>query len=133
MNNKSGFTLLEVLIALLILGVGIVATMQLFPQALTQSRMAAERTQSAAVATSHLNKLQGCSSPEQFFQWLSGVNTLHTLDGVNEVYRIYGAMYEGLGASMQQMSGMPDTFRVTFSIRMSDDRNETFVTYITRR
>ena len=129
MNRQSGFTLLEVLISLLILGVGIVATMQLFPRALTQSRMAAERTQSATVATSELTKLQGMSTPEQFLNWVSTINTMHTLSETDAAY----AMYSGLGASMQQMPGMPDTYRVTFSVRMSDDRDETFTTYVTRR
>lgn len=134
MIKQSGFTLLEVLISLLVLAVGIAAAMQLFPHALTQSRMAAERTQSAAVATSWLNQLQGMSRPEQFFNWAANVNALHTLSQVSSVYGEYdSALYQGLGASVQQLAGSPDTYRVTFSVRMSDDRDETYVTYVTRR
>lgn len=133
MKRKNGFTLLEVLISLLILGIGIMAVMQLFPASLRQARAAAERTQATTTATSEFNRLQGLSSPPQFHKWVKSVNTLHTLSEINAMYEAYGSLYEGLETNIEQIAGMPDTYRATFSVRMSDGRLETFTTYVARR
>ena len=55
---ESGFTLLEVVIALTILAVGIMAVMSLFPASLAQQRVAAERTVIAALARTQLSEVR---------------------------------------------------------------------------
>ena len=126
MRRNDGFTLLEVLIALAILGVGIMAVMQLFPTSLRQSRIAAERTVITNLANSELSNLRAIDLNTQFTSWKER-NTFHTLD---EVERIY-ALYEGWHSVVHRVPGSVDMYRVTFSIERSDGRTETFVTYVT--
>lgn len=128
MKPNGGFTLLEVLVALAILAVGIIAIMQLFPASLTQSRVAAERTAATTLANSELSRLRAFDISKGFDAWLTQ-NTLHPL---NETERAY-ALYEGWYTTVHRTAGNPDTYRVTFSVQMMDGRYETFVTYITPR
>lgn len=126
--SSGGFTLLEVLIALAILAVGIVAAMQLFPASLRQSRMAAERTAAANLANSELSRLRAIDVGNDFSSWLdrNGLDLLSTTE------RAY-ALYNGWSTTVQRTAGLSDTYRVTFSVQMLDGRRETFVTYVTRR
>jgi prepilin-type N-terminal cleavage/methylation domain-containing protein len=128
MKTNAGFTLLEVLVALAILGVGIIAAMQLFPMSLRQSRMAAERTAAANLANSELSRLRGLDVGGNFESWLSR-NTLQPLTSIQQTYALYNGWY----TSIQRMGGDTDTYRVTFSVQMMDGRREIFVTYVTRR
>ena len=66
MRDRRGFTLLEVLIAVAILGVGIVAVMQLFPASMRQTQVANERTAATAVANSELSRLRAARSVQRF-------------------------------------------------------------------
>lgn len=128
MRQNSGFTLLEVLIALGILGVGIIAVMQLFPASLTQSRIAAESTVITNVANSELGRLRAIDLRSDLSSWTDR-NTFHTLDSIERIY----ALYEGWQSVVHRVPGAPDTYRVTFSVQLADGRVETFVTYVTAR
>lgn len=126
-QRAAGFTLVEVIVALTILTVGIVAIMQLFPASLTQSRVAAERTVVASLAKTELGKVRAGGVGQQLQNWVVE-NALHTL---TEAQRAY-ALYEGWRATVQRIGGDVDLYRVTFSVRMFDGRDEKFVTYITQ-
>jgi type IV pilus modification protein PilV len=127
MRHRDGFTLLEVLIALAILTIGIVAAMQLLPYSLRQSRAAAERTAAAHLANSEMSRLRAMDIGQQegFRQWLN-LNTLRAADASYD-------LYSGWSTTVQRMGIDSDTYRVTFSVQMLDGRRESFVTYVTRR
>jgi len=125
MKEKGGFTLLEVLIALAILTVGIVAAMQLFPYSLRQSRAAAERTAAAHLADSQISRLRAMDIGQDFSQWVDK-NTPFQPGSADD-------LYSGWSTTVQRTGINTDTYRVTFSVQMLDGRRENFVTYITRR
>jgi len=128
MRQKDGFTLVEVLVALAILTIGIVAAMQLFPASLRQTRAAAERTAAAHLANSELSRLRSIDVGQDFTRWLDR-NTLDTLSATERSY----ALYNGWSTTVQRVGASTDTYRVTFSVQMLDGRRESFVTYVTRR
>jgi prepilin-type N-terminal cleavage/methylation domain-containing protein len=140
MNSRHGFSLLEVLIALLILGVGVMAVMQLFPPSLYQARLSTERVPTAAWADRELNILRSwglalnagdTNSPGMAMPW--------PVDYTTGVQTAWGNMY--LQYNIQSL-GVPDVvrkagqiyymYRVTLAVPMIDGRYEKFVTYISK-
>jgi prepilin-type N-terminal cleavage/methylation domain-containing protein len=122
--KDQGFTLLEVLIALTILAVGIMAVMQLFPASLTSAREAVEDTVSAELADSHLGKVRAAGG-DRLMRGLSSIDTVYSAQAVynsfqSNVQRLRGA--DGVGLQ-----------RVTFRVDMPDGRQQTFVTYVTNQ
>ena len=63
MNNRKGFTLIEVLVALAILIIGILAVFLLFPSALRLARTAAERRIVSEDARSILGRARAAGAP----------------------------------------------------------------------
>lgn len=128
MKKNRGFTLLEVLIAVAILGIGILAVMQLFPSALTQSRIAAQRTVATELASSQAATLRTMDlSPGTIREWLRN-NAARTLTESERIYE----MYDGWQSTAERIPGPTNTYRVTLRVNMPDGRIETFVTYVTR-
>lgn len=123
---EEGFTLLEVIVALSILIIGIVAIMQLFPQSLLQARIAAERTITAELANSVLGQIRA-SSAEALF-------TNKIPSSFLSVYNMYG-LYSGYNTTIERLNGASDVFlhRVTFTVTFPDGREETFVTYVAQQ
>ncbi|HEX73498.1 MAG TPA: prepilin-type N-terminal cleavage/methylation domain-containing protein, partial [Candidatus Hydrogenedentes bacterium] len=101
-TSRGGFTLVEVLVALLILGVGIVAIMRLFPMSLQQSHRAAQRTTVAQLARTELGRVRagGVFSQDQFQPWMRDWAQQNALFSLTEAQRAY-SMYEGWSASVQ--------------------------------
>ncbi len=126
-RQTAGFTLLEVMVALTILAVGIIAIMQLFPTSLRQSRIAAERTTVASLARTELGRVRAGGVGDRLASW-AAENALKELSDVQRSY----AMYDSWRATVQRIGGEVDLFRVTFSVKMIDEREEKFVTYVTR-
>ena len=142
MRVRHGFTLLEVLIALLILGIGIIAVMELFPPSLFQARLATERVSTAHWADKELSTLQarGLMGPRDELGWP------RTLDPSDAALRFVStALGEAHLQYCVQPMGLPDIVRpryqttpiyalhrVTLSVPMIDGRREAFVTYITK-
>lgn len=139
MNKKKhdAFTLLEVLVALTVLIVGIVAVMQLFPASLIQARMAAERTISAGLANSHLDEIRASGASELFNGNLPmGLfSSFANIYGVYEVYDVGGGLYQDFSATVARLSGASEVYlqRVTFTVTLPDGREETFVTFVTEQ
>lgn len=126
MNNRAGFTLLEVIVALTILAVAIIAILQLFPISLSQTRTAAERTTVASLARTELGKVRAGGVGGPLESWAAQ----NALKQLTETQRAY-ALYEGWRSTVQRVGGDVDLFRITFRVRMFDGREEEFVTYVT--
>jgi prepilin-type N-terminal cleavage/methylation domain-containing protein len=122
----SGFTLLEVVVALTILAVGIIAIMQLFPTSLRQSRIAAERTTVASLARTELGRVKAGGVGNHLDTWATE-NALRELTKAQQAY----SLYESWRSTVQRVEGSVDLFRVTFTVKMFDGREEKFVTYVT--
>ncbi|MCC6144036.1 MAG: prepilin-type N-terminal cleavage/methylation domain-containing protein [Candidatus Hydrogenedentes bacterium] len=130
MQRHQGFTLLEVMVALSILALGILAIMQLFPVSLRQSRIAAERTVVASLAKTELSKVKAGGVGNQLQEWAER-NALRTISGVEQAYTLYDSWRSTVQRVQGSALGTVDLFRVTFAVRMLDGREETFVTYVT--
>lgn len=127
-SRNSGFTLIEVLVAVAILGVGIMAVMGLFPQSLRAARAAAERNDAATAAGSALSQLRALDNISEMRAWINK----NTMDGLTAAEAVY-AIYDDAGASVTRLPGTNDVFRVTYRVKMTDGRYESFVTYVTER
>ncbi len=146
MNRRTGYSLLEVLIALAILMIGIIAVYRLFPMSMRAARLADEKIVASELASSRLGRLRstGAMGPV--------LNSLNLYDGLGfpllndggfpladthyaqllaaagDVY----ALYEGYTTTLQRLRGASEIYyqRALFSVQMPDGRDETFVTYI---
>ena len=128
-RSRYGFTLLEVLVALTILAVGILGVMRLFPMALVQQRRAAERTVIASLARTQLSEVRTGGVGTALNSWIQN-NAFHVLDQAARGY----TLYESWRSSVTRMGQSDvDLYRVVFTVRMNDGREEEFVTYVTER
>jgi len=59
--KKNGFTLVEILIALTILGIGLVSVLAYLPSALDASKKAADMTTAALIAQKHIEEIKSAS------------------------------------------------------------------------
>jgi prepilin-type N-terminal cleavage/methylation domain-containing protein len=135
MNRTHGFTLLEVIVSLTILAVGIIAVMRLFPMALQNTHKAAEQTTVASLARMELGRARasGVYNQVSFSSWVRDWANANAAMMIQEAQRAY-TVYSGWNTSVERVGGgMPgvDLYRVTFSVRLFDGREEKFVTYIT--
>jgi type IV pilus modification protein PilV len=109
-RKNEGFSPVEVLIAMGILAIGIMAVVRLFPAGLAFSRQAQEKTIAAELAENSLARMR-----------MAGAGNLL---GVAQSGYLYGgiaqanAQYLGMGAHVD-------------SVDMADGRRENFVTYVT--
>lgn len=128
-HQNQGFTLVEVIVALTILSIGIIAIMRLFPTSIQQTRIAAERQQASFLAKTELGKLRSGGVGPQLTSW-AAENAFRNL-------AVSGGNYEGLYKSwtstVKRVSGEVDLYSVTYNIEMFDGRRERFVTYITEQ
>jgi prepilin-type N-terminal cleavage/methylation domain-containing protein len=132
-TDHKGFTLVEVLVALTILGVALIAVMKIFPESIKQTRKAAERQQVSFLAKTELGKLRA-----------GGVGPLLTGWAANNAYRNPAAaggtyfdpvpgLYKSWTSTVKRISSDVDLYRVTFNVEMFDGRRERFVTYVTEQ
>lgn len=137
MKAKHGFTLIEVLIALSILIIGIVAAMKMFPISLERARLAAEKEVASRLADDRLSRLRIAGARSLFlsdFDLNRTALSLSAVDAINNMYTNYN-LYEGYNTTVQRMGGAAEVYlqRVNFSVSMPDGRSETFVTYVTEQ
>jgi len=125
-TGNGGFTLIEVLVAMGIMGIGIIAVMQLFPSALRQARAATDQRAAASLAESELNRMLAITRTENFVTWAQ-------LKELENTRTESDSRYKGLRTQVQCMPGAPNVYRVTLSIEMNDGRRETYMTCVTRR
>ena len=128
-GRSAGFTLLEVIIALTILAVGILAVIRLFPMALTRQRVAAERTVVASLARTTLSEVRTGGVSSMINEWLAR-NSYHVIEQAARGY----TLYDSWRADIMRTGGSDaDLYRVVFSVRMHDGTEQEFVTYMTER
>lgn len=130
-RGSGGFTLIEIMVALTILALGIVAVVQLFPRGLEQSRIAQERQVVASLAKTELGRVKVGGVGDPLVEWAEQ-NALRQLGLTERAY----ALYEGWRSSVQRLGGNVgggdvELYRVSFFVRMIDGRDEKFVTYVT--
>jgi prepilin-type N-terminal cleavage/methylation domain-containing protein len=127
-STQAGFSLVEVIVALTILAVGILAIMQLFPSSLRQTRKAAERTSVASLARTELGRVKASGVGDTLTRWAEA-NAIRQFNAAEQAY----TLYESWRSSVQRVPGGVDLYRVTFNVRLYDGSEEEFVTYVTRR
>ncbi|MFA6243044.1 MAG: prepilin-type N-terminal cleavage/methylation domain-containing protein [Candidatus Hydrogenedentales bacterium] len=133
LNERVGFSLVEVLVSMAVLAVGIVAVTRLFPQGLRATRVAQERTIAAELADSNLARMRMSGMDN-----LLGVIRASGLYNTSAADTVYGGgpnndgIIEGYTTTVTR-AGLNDRLvRVTFSVEMPDGRLENFVTYVTQ-
>ena len=129
-RNNEGFSVVEILIAMGILAIGIMAVVKLFPSGLGFARVAQEKSVATETAASNLSRLRmtgasnllGISQSTAMYGDVSG-----RLDGAsdNKVVGNYSASVRRIGESDDQA-----LVRVTFSVDTPGGRRENFVTYM---
>lgn len=124
--GEAGFTLLEIIVALTILAVGVIAVLQLFPLAQTQARRASEKTAVASLARTELGRVRAGGVGNSLTDWA----VENALKQLNEQERAY-ALYDSWRSSVQRVAGDVDLYRITFNVRLFDGSEEKFVTYVT--
>lgn len=136
MGARHGFSLLEVLIAILILGIGIMAIMQLFPPSLYQARLSTERLPTAARADKEFGVLRAWGLSPSPAEDGSPVELAWPLTAETPVANAWGEAYlqyniQALGIpAIERASCIYSLYRVTLAVPMMDGRYEKFVTYI---
>lgn len=123
-----GFTLLEVIVALTILSIGIIAIMKIFPRSIQQTRLAAERQQVAFLAKTEMGQLRAAGVGPALTSWALA-NAFRNVEAAGGNY----GMYKSWTSSVKRVSSEIDLYRVTFNVEMFDGRRERFVTYVTEQ
>lgn len=152
--HNGGFTLIEVLIAIAILGVGVAAAVDLLPRSLEQIRMATELNVTSETAASVLGDIRAASAralyndqiPRNLLEVEREADFINRLvaDGVDstqidpllEGLRNLGRIEElyGFNTSVQRLNGgnADGVYlqRVTLTVVLDGDRRQQFTTYL---
>jgi Tfp pilus assembly protein PilV len=135
MKRNGGYTFIEMLIAMTILIVGIIAIMRMLPIALREASLAGEKSVAAQFAGSQLGLTRATGAETiQLDNQNFPMSARMIFSTAINVYDINN-MYTGWQTDMQRMNGAYETYlqRVMFSVEMPDGRRESFVTYVTRQ
>jgi prepilin-type N-terminal cleavage/methylation domain-containing protein len=127
-RGRRGFTLVEVLIALAILGIGILGVTLLFPAAMRESRLAGGETIAAMYAESVVDMLRA-----QGYEGMapSAGSGLRILGRIDNVYRLYE---EPTVDIVYRLSAINDLYgAVVVNIPVSGGGAEQYLTYIARK
>lgn len=126
---QRGFTLVEVIVALTILSIGIIAIMRLFPISIQQARIAAERQQASFLAKSELGELRAAGAGAGLSTWATE-NAFHS---ATDEFGDNNKMFKSWTSTVKRVSSDVDLYRVTLNVEMFDGRRERFVTYVTEQ
>ena len=133
-----GATLLEVLVALGILIIGIIGTVQLFPLSLEQLQRSNESTVVSRMVGSRLDELQTTGGEGLTLRQLKDSSRFRHVPGETENGNDNDAeegrqLFESYTTSVQRVPGVPNLHRVTMNVRLHDGRYKQYVTYVTRK
>lgn len=130
-NKKAhGFTLIEVLIAMVILGIGILGVTILFPAALRDTQRASGTTVAAMYADSVIDVLRAQGYRSIAAMWPSS-QQVGILSRADEVYRLYDDADVRI---LYLVSAVNDLYAtVVVKIPFPDGRTEEYVSYIARQ
>lgn len=133
--KNAGFSPIEVLIAMAILAIGIMAVVKLFPSGLQFSRIAQERTVAAELADANLGRMR-----------MTGAGNLLGVARAGDIYNSSAGvelgtegrvpregLLDGYATVVQRSGGVLESklVRVVFTVDLADGRRENFVTYVT--
>jgi len=127
-RGRRGFTLVEVLIALAILGIGILGVTLLFPAAMRESRLASGETIAAMYADSVVDMLRAHG-----YEALapSAGNGLRIIGRIDNVYRLYE---EPTVDIVYRLSAVNDLYgAAVINIPVAGGGTEQYLTYIARK
>lgn len=135
--DRCGFTLLEVLIALMILGIGVMAVMQMFPPTMTLMRVATERTDIAAQAQKEFGVLRarGITGERHTLNWPMHHQSASHPEGDAYVHHTVQPVAVPDVDLDAENAGQVQTryiYRVTLQIPRVGGRHETFTTYVSK-
>lgn len=138
LRKNEGFSPVEVLIAMGILSIGIMAVVRLFPAGLAFSRQAQEKTIAVELAENNISRMRmgGAGNLLSIAQaeGLYGSIAKTSSEDIGSEGRVdIGNIVDGYAASVRRMNGSGEQalVRVTYTVDMADGRRETFVTYVT--
>lgn len=136
--ENGGFSPVEVLIAMGILAIGIMAVVRLFPAGLAFARQAQEKTIASELAQNSITRMRmsgasnllGVAQAGSLYGNVAAANAQYLgADGRVDATNII----DGYSAAIRRVNGSGEKalVRVTFSVDMADGRRENFVTYVT--
>jgi prepilin-type N-terminal cleavage/methylation domain-containing protein len=134
-RERRGFSPIEVLVAMAILAIGVMAIMRLFPSGLRASRIAQERTIAAELADANLGRLRMTGASNVL--GMATASAIYNLSTASDIYldgRIdSGGIADGYSTTVTRVAGPLEEMRVrgVFSVDFPDGRRENFVTYVT--
>jgi len=132
-TDRQGFSLLEVLVAMVLFAIGIMAVFKLFPLSIRQAQGAAERTVASQLADTKFGALRAQGDKtvgRRVFRYGTDFASDFTISSIDQIGDIYG-IYEGYATNIQRAaSGEAGLHRVVFNVKMYDGRYERFVTYL---
>ncbi len=127
--QRAGFSLLEMLVALVILAVGIVSILLIFPAVLDRQRVNTLRTMTTTVSQMQLNKVKSGDIDYDFHTWLqeNRFRQLETTRPEQQYVQSWMVSCQPLGEINQGL------YRVTLGLRLWDNSVEYYTTYVTDR
>ena len=154
-HNESGFTLIEMLIAIAILGIGIAALVDLLPTSIDEMRRAHELTVTSETAASVLSQIQSMSGqalyndqvPARLLEVQHEADLItkmsergYTAADIDQVFSQLSLLEQtaalyGYQASVQRLSGDEGVHlqRITVSINSGQGRSQSYTTYVSHR
>jgi type IV pilus modification protein PilV len=138
LRKNEGFSPIEVLIAMGILAIGIMAVVRLFPAGLAFSRQAQEKTVASELAQNSFARMRMSGASNllgiaQAGSLYGNVAAANALDLGAEGRVDTSNIVDGYAAAIRRVNGSGEQalVRVTYSVDMADGRRENFVTYVT--
>ena len=129
-TNRGGFSLVEVLVALVIVAVGIVSILLILPMTLERQRVNNLRSVAGKTAQTELNQIKASDANQNFFDWLAD----NKLVFVNPEQHFESEFIQAQVVSCHSMGEYNrGLYRVTLGLRLWDNRMEYYTTYVTDR
>lgn len=121
MSRKKGFTLVEILMALAVLGIGLVGLLSVFAVGANSIRRTVEKTEACFVAQIYIEdfKRQGLTDPSAL-----------TTPTLPTHYSDVGYTVNPNPVNITAVAGVTNLFRVDFTIQKNGRNVETFTTFL---